>query len=88
MKNVEKSEANISKLRLQLKNAGIDISIWGTGGYKTLEHLAKEIDCKEIVLTTDENGELIRISEVVAAKIFYNHDDGKTYRLKEEKQVL
>ena len=88
MENVEKSEANISKLRLQLENAGIDISIWGTGGYKTIEHLTKEIDCQEIVLTTDENGELIRISEVAAATIFFVDDDCKKYRLKEQKQIF
>ena len=85
MENVEKSETNISKRRSQLKNAGVDISIWGTGVYKTLEHLAKEIDCQKIVLTTDENGELVRISEVAAANIFFIDSDGIRYRLKEEK---
>lgn len=82
------SKSNVSILRARLKNAKIDISLWGTGGYKTIEHLAKEIDNNEIILDVTKNGELIRISEVVAAKIFYIDDNGKKYQLIEQKQVF
>ena len=87
MEKFEAIESNVPKLKMLLSNAGVDISIWGTGGFKTIEHLAKEIDNNEIILAENEQGELIRISEVVASSIYYIDDINK-YRLKEQKQVF
>jgi len=81
-------ETNIKSLRSQLENAGINISNWGTGKAKTIEHLQKEIEEGETVLTTNENGELIRNLNVVSSDIYYISKEGKQYRLKEEKQVF
>jgi hypothetical protein len=88
MENPEIIKSKIDDLNLQLKKAGIDVSGWGTGGYKTLEHLSNEIESQETILTTDTNGELLRKIEVVGAAIFYFSDDGKKYSLKEEKQIF
>jgi len=88
MEDLHKVESKVDRLKSKLETFGIDISAWGTGGYKTLDHLTKEIECQEVFLNVNENSELIRISEVVAATIFYTHDDGKKYCLREEKQVF
>ena len=87
---MEKSptETNIETLKTQLNNVGIDISVWGTGKAKTIEHLMKEIEDGETILTTNENGELVRLLTVAGADIYYTSKDGKRYRLKEEKQIF
>jgi hypothetical protein len=88
MENYEIKKPKMDDLNLQLKKAGIDISSWGTGGYKTIGHLLNEIESQETILTTDVNGELLRKIEVVGAAIFHISDDGKRYYLKEEKQIF
>ena len=88
MENIQESKSGIDKLKSKLGCFGIDTSIWGTSGYKTLDHLMKEIECGEAVLGLSPDSELIRISEVVAATIFYRHTDGSEYRLKELKQIF
>lgn len=88
MENSEIIKSKIDDLNLQLEKAGIDVSSWGTGGYKTLKHLLNEIETQDTILTTDTNGELLRKIEVVGAAIFYFSDDGKKYSLKEEKQIF
>lgn len=77
----------IDNLSLQLEKAGIDTSLWGTGGYKTFDHLLNEIECQEAILTTNVNGELLRKVEIVGAAIYYLTDDGSKYYLLEEKQI-
>jgi len=77
----------IDALGFRLKKAGIDISKWGTGGYKTIDHLLAEIECQEAILATDANGELLRKVEVVGAAIYHLTDDGNKYYLLEEKQI-
>ena len=87
MENLGETKSNNDKLKSQLEAYGVDTTVWGTGGYKTIDHLVKEIEDQEVILDFNEDGELTRISEVVAAMILCIHDD-KMYRLKEEKQVF
>lgn len=87
MENLGEAKFGTNKLKSQLEAFGIDTTIWGTGGYKTIDHLVKEIEDQEVILGLNEDGELIRISEVVAAMVLCVHDD-KMYRLKEERQVF
>ncbi len=88
MEQLQKIELTASTLKTQLGNAGIDISVWGTGKAKTIDHLKKEIDEGETILETNESGELIRLLTVAGADIYYMSKDGKQYRLKEEKQIF
>ncbi|MFA6430261.1 MAG: hypothetical protein WC229_00610 [Candidatus Paceibacterota bacterium] len=88
MEQLEKIELTTNALKTQLKNAGIDISVWGTGKTKTIDHLKKEIDEGETILETNESGELIRLLTVAGADIYYMSKDSKQYRLKEEKQIF
>lgn len=88
MEQLQKIELATDTLKTQLENAGVDISSWGTGKAKTLEHLQKEIEEGETVLTTNESGELIRLLTVASADIIYTSKDGKQYQLKEEKQIF
>lgn len=78
----------LAVLNTKLQSAGIDTSTWGTGSTKTLEHLAKEIADGETTLLVNENGELRRVVVVGTALVQYNSPDGKTYILREEKQVF
>lgn len=84
----QEPETNTINLKTQLENAGINISIWGTDKAKTIEHLQKEIEEGETILTNNENGELIRNLTVVDADVCYTTKEGKQYRLKEEKQIF
>lgn len=89
MENFESNkESKIDDLIFRLKKAGIDVSSWGTGEYKTFEHLLNEIESQETKLSIDVNGELVRTIEVVGAAIYYISNDGKKYYLKEEKQIF
>lgn len=88
MENFGEIESDIDKLRSQLDTFGIDTVKWGTGIYKTIYHLADEIKNGEIILKENKDGELIRVSEIVATTIYFTDKDGKTYRLKEQKQVF
>lgn len=89
---IEKKESRegeeLIKLEQQLKQAGIDISSWGTGEAKTLEDLKKEIECGETVLVTGKKGELLRKVEVCDANVYYISPEGKKYLLREDKQVF
>ncbi len=89
MEKLERSgEFTFNTLKQQIENAGIDISEWGKGQTKTLEHLQKEIEEEETVLITGEQGELLRKVIVGVADVFYISPDGKKYHLKEEKQIF
>lgn len=89
MENLKnKKDLAIEALEQQLQEAGIDVSRWGWGEAKTLEHLQKEIENGETILVIGEKGELLRMVVVCGADIYYVSPDGKRYRLKEEKQVF
>lgn len=79
---------NINMLKKLLEDNGIDISQWGKGAAKTIEHLQKEIVEQETFLIIGETGELIRKVVIVGADIYYTSQDGKRYRLKEDRQVF
>lgn len=81
-------QVTLVDLQTQLESAGIDISIWGTEQAKTLEHLQTEIKCGESTLIEDAHGNLLRHLVVGVADIYYYSPDGKTYRLKEDRQVF
>jgi len=78
----------IQGLQLQLEKAGIDLPQWGKGAAKTVAHLQQEIKAGETILSADERGKLLRTVTVVGANIFYHSPDGKTFRLREERQVF
>ncbi len=78
----------IEKLEKDLKNAGVDTSSWGKGEAKTLSHLYKELKDGGSQLVTDKDGELLRIVTYVGVDVFYKSPEGKSYRLKEDKQVF
>lgn len=78
----------IQALKQQLAGAGIDVSAWGKGEAKTLEHLLREVESGETTLVTDEHGGLLRKVVVGGADVYHVSFDGKKYRLKEEKQVF
>lgn len=89
MENRRNLKENILQILAQrLRKAGIDISQWGKGEAKTLEHLQREIESGETILSTDAEGKIIREVLVSGADVFYVTKDGKKYRLKEEKQVF
>jgi hypothetical protein len=79
---------NIQRLQNELESAGIDISKWGTGVAKTLEHLQKEIEAGETILEKNDQGELLRKVFIVDAEVFYMLDNAKRLKLREAKQVF
>lgn len=89
MSEVRQTEyQNINILKNLLENKGIDTSQWGKGEAKTIEHLQREIEEQESILLIDDSGELIRRVMIVGADIYHTFQDGKTYRLKEDRQVF
>lgn len=82
-----KENIGITELKKRLTDSGIDISQWGKGESKTIEHLGKEIAEGETVLENEEGG-LIRKVSIVGIKILYVSKYGKKYRLKEDRQIF
>ena len=66
-----------------LKKYDIPIDKYGTGSYKTLNHLYNEISDGETILV-EENGELVRKVQFVGARIIYKNGN-QWYRLFEAK---
>lgn len=54
---------------------GIDPTIWGTEGYKTLNHLNAELAAGEATLIS-ENGQLIRFTRVLGLDVCCDTPDG------------
>lgn len=88
MESIKNEDQSIDSLQKQLLSAGIDTSSWGTGKAKTIDDLFNEIREGETVLTKDESGELLRTVVVGSAAVYHKTADGKTYRLKEDRQVF
>ena len=100
--NYIKEYVNISKPKLDKKNIinikskeqlieiltnfNVPLDDWGSGPYKTIEHLWNELNEEECVLF-NINGTLRREVNFVGAKIYYN-DGEKRYFLKEEKAMF
>lgn len=66
-----------------LKEYNIPLEKWGTGGFKTVEHLWGEIEDEECTLT-EKDGQLNRDVDFVGTRIIYKKD-GKNYRLWEDR---
>ncbi len=78
---------HLQKLRHQLEQAGVDISVWGKGEAKTLEALYQELEKGESFLqVVDGRLELLRY--VVSANVYYTTKDGLKIRLQEDKQIF
>jgi hypothetical protein len=78
---------HLQKLRHQLEQAGVDISVWGKGEAKTLEALYQELEKGESFLqVVDGRLELLRY--VVSANVYYTTKDGLKLRLQEDKQIF
>ena len=85
----QKENLSITVFKKQLENAGVDISKWGTGGAKTVEHLKGEIDRDESILEEEETGEFVRKVSIVGANVYYiSPTNGRRYRLKEDRQIF
>ena len=84
-KNEHIKEHELSSLKQQVEEAGIDTSSWGVGAAKTLEYLHREIQDGETVLVT-EGGKLLRKLVVGAADVRYRDQDGRVFRLREDRQ--
>lgn len=74
------------KFRDYLVSHDVPVGEYGTGKYKTIGHLYKEIKEGETILT-EEDGGLVRRVEFVGAKVIYRASEG-TLRLYEAKQVF
>lgn len=77
----------IKKLTEQLKNSGIDVSRYGKGKSKKIEDLFKEIKDNETVLI-NEDGKLLRKSQIVNVEILYKDKEGNKFVLREQKQIF
>lgn len=88
MEKFERKENKIDLLEKRLKDAGINIELWGKGTAKTLDYLEKEIEAGETELIFGKNGELLRKVVVTGADVLYTSPEGKKYRLREDKQVF
>lgn len=85
LESKNQSEKEVLKI---LEASGIDISQWGTGDSKTVSHFLNEIHNQESVLKFDEEGNIYREVNVASGNVYFKSPDGKTYRLREEKQIF
>jgi hypothetical protein len=74
-----------AQLRMRLETAGIDLSKWGKGEAKTLDHLLGEVHDGEMELI-EEGGELLRKVTAATADIFYTDPSGNIFHLVEDRQ--
>ncbi len=86
--NFENKKIERSELLRILNEHDIPVETWGIGKAKTIEHLLNEINAGECVLKEDgETGVLARHFAFLAMNVFFQ-DEGKRYKLVEEKQVF
>lgn len=78
-----------------LLSAGLPVGTWGDGPTKTYEDLWKEIADGESELahpsTQDELnqwGEVIRVTNVLGIDVYHQDENGRLFRLREEKQLF
>jgi hypothetical protein len=88
LKNPSEKERVAQEVRTLLTESGIDFSSWGTGTSKTIDHLIEEVCVGETKLVKDENGEVVRKLSVIILRVICQTPDGKTWLLKEDKQVF
>lgn len=83
----EMAVGQIESLKSRLQSFGIDLSLWGKGKAKTVDHLLEEVTSGEAVLE-ERDGKLIRKTMVCKAEVFHTDAQGVRWHLKEEKQVF
>ncbi len=76
----------IEELRAYLRARSVPLELWGTGSAKTIEHLLSELNSGESTLAS-EHGRLLKIGTGACLNI-YHVENGRTLRLREEKQVF
>jgi hypothetical protein len=79
------NERSIRTLTDQLIGAGIDISLWGAGGAKTVAHLHQEIEEGESQMTFSPEG-VTRSVRVAWVDVLYLDTQGDIYCLVEDRQ--
>jgi hypothetical protein len=80
--------SNMEKLQTLLIQCGAPLEMWGLGKAKTVEHLLKEVEDGESVLSVSENGELVRTVSSVWLDVFAVDRDGGRWYLREDRQVF
>lgn len=78
---------NSVDLSIFLKEYWIDCSDWWKNGSKSVDELAKEIEQGDSILI-EIGWKIIRRTKVATADILYSDQNGKIWKLKEEKQVM
>ena len=69
---------NKKELTALFLNNLTDFSSWGTGSYKSLEHLLSEINLQECYLAKSSGG-LTRVVEVAAVDVYFSKGDFMNY---------
>lgn len=75
----------LKTLEILLSDNGIDVSAFGQGEAKTLEHLLYEIKTGEAILEV-QNGQLVRKLNVLNIDVWHTTLDGLCLRLVEDRQ--
>lgn len=68
-----------------LTDSGVDVTLWGQPGTKSIEDLAREVadgDCELV----EADGGLLRCLRVLRLDVFYDPDTGDRLHLKEDRQ--
>merc|ERR1712137_313827 len=65
----------VDDLRLYLQRHDIDVSLYGQGSAKTLAAFSNELTKGESSLTTAENGDLIRVVDIINLKVIHPTGD-------------
>lgn len=78
----------LGELKNVLIHAGIDLSTWGVGEAKTVEHFLEEVQSGESKITIKLDGSVLKELTVSIAFVYYNSPDGKKFILQEYKQVF
>ncbi|KKR78107.1 MAG: hypothetical protein UU23_C0003G0005 [Candidatus Curtissbacteria bacterium GW2011_GWA1_40_9] len=83
----QNEELTDEELEVQLRKHGIDFDKWGHGAQKTYAHLLEEIKSGETLLESKDDA-LLRKFKVVGVDVTYTDNNGKSYRLREDRQVF
>lgn len=90
MQTIENSHdvfiAKRTEVTTLLTSQGIDVSEYGKGEAKTLDHLTNEVLGGEAALLVEENGELCRKIRIAAIHVLYLDDVGDWWELYEDIQ--
>ncbi|MFM2383590.1 MAG: hypothetical protein RIQ72_162 [Candidatus Parcubacteria bacterium] len=78
----------LSELKDVLTQAGINLSTWGVGEAKTVEHFLEEVQSGESKITIKSDGSILKELTASIAFVYYNSPDGKKFILREHKQVF